>query len=174
MIGTGIATLIAGLAGAGASAFGAQKASSAAKKSSETEGQSAKEALDFAKEQAEKRRQALDPFAQFGGSALSGLAALMGLPAPKSGASIPPSNAPTAPTSAPTPPSESGMGAMGSAAERAAAMANAARGNPISNPGAGTSGMPTDVELMAPDGSRRRVPASQVPFWMSKGAKRVM
>lgn len=172
----GAGAAIGGISSGLASLFGASKAAGASKNASDAELQAAREALDFAKQQAAQRRKDLAGARNVGNSALESLAMLMGLPPPprdvlEGGGPSDPNSSLSTPPSAPSTP---GRGAMGSAADRAAAMANAARGNPLSSPNAGTSTMPTDVELMAPDGSRRRVPMGEVQFWLSKGAKRVM
>jgi hypothetical protein len=108
-VGTGTALAIAGLAGAGASLYGANKQATAAQQASQQQQAAAQQALQqtsplyqqalqIAQQQAAQGQARLDPYAQQGAAGLTALSAFLGVPAP-SGAPNP-ALSPYAPTPA--------------------------------------------------------------------------
>lgn len=74
MVGTAMATIIAGLAGAGASVAGAKMASGAQKDAAKTQAESADKALAVSKQMHEQERADLGPYRSAGQGAVSALA----------------------------------------------------------------------------------------------------
>ncbi len=139
---------------AGATAYAAHKASSANKdaaksqadastKAAEIDAQGNKDALDWTKQVYNRDQEALNPYTQIGGSAMTTLGQALGLPAPK----------PYQPITTPIDPNHiaPGPGAPGSASLF-------------------TGGQTIMVPLIGKDGTPKSVPASEASYWMARGA----
>lgn len=88
----GIATGVGALVGGAASIYGAKKSSDASKEASQTEAQSAKDALDFLKQQLAIVQQQRQPYVNFGGGALGKLSDLLGIQNPATAGNTGPIN----------------------------------------------------------------------------------
>jgi len=140
--------LILGGASAGMSLFGANKAAKASEKAAAQQAQSAREALALQGQMYQQTRSDLAPYRQEGAQGLTALTALLGLPPTGASGAAPGvlSPAPTAPTSLGPPlPGQYGP------------------------PGSLSGSM---VMLRAPNGQTKAVPASQVDYYLARGATR--
>jgi hypothetical protein len=197
-----IGTIAAAGASAGAGIYSAHKASSANKDAARIADTFSRQALDYEKERDtyERQRQAeldrrsaaqdqwaqafkeksyaglesrMAPYVQAGGNSADRQAQLLGLPARQS---------PTMPGQVNVAPQQpvggvpGGMpanGAMRPAVQPIRAQEQVMLGGAQAQPtGAEAAGEPM-VNMMAPDGSTRPVPASQVQHYLAKGAKQV-
>ncbi len=153
-VATTTALLIAAGVSAGAGVAGAKMASGASKDAAKTQADAAteaakidaqgnKEALDWTKQVYNRDQEALNPYTQIGGSAMTTLGQALGLPAPK----------PYQPITTPVDPNHiaPGVGAPGSASLF-------------------TGGQTIMVPLIGKDGTPKSVPASEASYWMARGA----
>jgi len=129
------------------SLFGANKAAKASEKAAAQQAQSAREALALQGQMYQQTRSDLAPYRQEGAQGLTALTALLGLPPAPAGAPV------TGLPGLPTPQART------------------------PNPGAvytGHSAVPRDamVMLRAPNGQTKAVPASQVDYYLARGATR--
>jgi hypothetical protein len=154
-VATSTAIAISAGAAAGASIYGAHKASGAAKDAAKQQQQSAQQALALQREMYGQTRADLGPYREQGGQGLTALSALLGLPGP-----APASSAPVGPT-APVPSSwhsmPPGATVTGHAVPRGTLPGTA----------------PNFVTLRAPTGQLRAVPADQAAFYLARGASQV-
>ncbi len=160
-----IASGLIGAAVSGGAALGsAALQSHAAGKAADAQTKAAQEALDFAKAQKAKQEAAYAPFGALGQQAVGMLPGLA-RQAPVGG---PPAPYTTQPRATAPMPQVNAQGAPMSMMGGAGAMAPAMGGQMA--PGQMQQPM---VTLAAPDGSQKQVPASQAPYFISRGAKQV-
>ncbi len=143
-----------------ASAIAAKASSSSAKHAADTQAAAAQDALDFTKAQKAKQEAAYAPFGALGQQAVGMLPGLA-RQAPVGG---PPAPYTTQPRATAPMPQVNAQGAPMSM-----------MGGPQPMPQGMPAQMPQQpmVTLAAPDGSQKQVPASQAPYFISRGAKQV-
>ncbi len=155
---------IATAIGLGLGATGQVIGAKAANHAADTQAKAAQEALDFAKAQKAKQEAAYAPFGALGQQAVGMLPGLA-RQAPTQGPPAPYTTQPRATAPMPQQPQGAPMSMMGGVGAMAPAMGGQmAPGQPMQQP---------MVTLAAPDGSQKQVPASQAPYFISRGAEQV-